>query len=148
MAKILPSYFLQSEFKHLYSVLLPSLNQCGSCGITKCFDCQNFDITCNHCKSKRCTACVKFFNTQVFFYLNATEYQWNYICNFLYDVFRLDKVTRVNLKDFLIPISFSISDTLFITSRNREIVNKIRNDLGKRSIYFFLDYKKYKFYFD
>ena len=95
-----------------------------------------------------CTACVKFFNTLVFFYLNATEYQWNYICNFLYDVFRLDKVTRVNFKDFLIPISFSISDTLFITSRNREIVNKIRNDLGKRSIYFFLDYKKYKFYFD
>ena len=62
--------------------------------------------------------------------------------------FRLDKVTRVNFKDVSTPISFSISETLFITSRNREIVNKIRNDLGKRSIYFFLDYKKYKFYFD
>ena len=57
--------------------------------------------------------------------------------------FRLDKVTRVNFKDVSTPISFSISETLFITSRNREIVNKIRNDL-----YFFLDYKKYKFYFD
>ena len=83
-----------------------------------------------------------------FFYLNATEYQWNYICNFLYDVFRLDKVTRVNFKDVLTPIGFSNSDTLFITSRTGEIVNKIRNHLGKRSIYFFLDYKKYKFYFD
>ena len=62
--------------------------------------------------------------------------------------FRLDKVTRVNFKDVSTPISFSISETLFITSRNREIVNKIRNDLGKRSICFFLDYKKYKFYFD
>ena len=62
--------------------------------------------------------------------------------------FRLYKVTRVNFKDVSTPISFSISETLFITSRNREIVNKIRNDLGKRSIYFFLDYKKYKFYFD
>ena len=62
--------------------------------------------------------------------------------------FRLDKVTRVNFKDVSTPISFSISETLFIASRNREIVNKIRNDLGKRSIYFFLDYKKYKFYFD
>ena len=62
--------------------------------------------------------------------------------------FRLDKVTRVNFKDVSTPISFSISETVFITSRNREIVNKIRNDLGKRSIYFFLDYKKYKFYFD
>ena len=62
--------------------------------------------------------------------------------------FRLDKVTRVNFKDVSTPISFSISETLFITSRNTEIVNKIRNDLGKRSIYFFLDYKKYKFYFD
>ena len=51
--------------------------------------------------------------------------------------FRLDKVTRVNFKDVSTPISFSISETLFITSRNREIVNKIRNDLGKRSIYFF-----------
>ena len=57
-------------------------------------------------------------------------------------------MTRVNFKDVSTPISFSISDTLFITSRNTEIVNKIRNDLGKRSIYFFLDYKKYKFYFD
>ena len=57
-------------------------------------------------------------------------------------------MTRVNFKDVSTPISFSISDTLFITSRNTEIVNKIRNDLGKRSIFFFLDYKKYKFYFD
>ena len=110
MAKIIPSYFLQSEFKRLYSVLLPSLNQCGSCSMTKCFDCQNFDITCNDCKAKRCTACVKFFNTLVFFYLNATKYQWNYICNFLHDVFRLDKVTRVNFKDVSTPISFSISE--------------------------------------
>ena len=142
MAKILPSNFLQSEFKHLYSVLLPSLNQCGSCGITKCFDCQNFDITSNDCKAKRCTACVKFFNRLVFFYLNATEYQWNNICNFLYDVFRLDKLTRVNFKDFLTLISFSISDTLFITSRNREIVNKIRKRFWKKIFFFFFRLQK------
>ena len=57
-------------------------------------------------------------------------------------------MTRVNFKDVLTPIGFSNSDTLFITSRTGEIVNKIRNHLGKRSIYFFLDYKKYKFYFE
>ena len=147
MAKILPSYFLQSEFKRLYGVLFPSLNQCGACGITKCVDCQKFDISCKNCKSRRCIVCVKFFCTLIFFYINTTEDQWNYICNFLHDVFRLDKTTRLHFKDVLTPISFSISDTLFITSKNREIVNKIRNDRGKRSIYFVLDHKKYKFYF-
>ena len=83
----------------------------------------------------------------ILFYINTTEDQWNYICNFLHDVFRLDKTTRLHFKDVLTLISFSISGTLFITSKYREIVNKIRNDRGKRSIYFVLDHKKYKFYF-
>ena len=32
---------MEAEFQHLYRVLLPSLNQCGACGVTKCFFVQN-----------------------------------------------------------------------------------------------------------
>ena len=89
MAKIFSSYFMQAEFQHLYQVLLPSLNQCGACGVTKCFFCVKFDISCAFCKFRRCIACVKFYNTLNLFFKNNTRDQWNYICNFLHDIFRL-----------------------------------------------------------
>ena len=67
MAKILPFYFLKFEFKRLYGVLLPSLNECAACGITKCYNCLKFDVKCTERRQNRCTQCIQFFNTLIFF---------------------------------------------------------------------------------
>ena len=83
MAKIFNSHFMQKEFEQLYRALLPCLNECGACGIVKCYLCKKFDVTCSLCKFRRCVPCVKFFNTLNFFYKNLIREQWNYVCNYM-----------------------------------------------------------------
>ena len=96
---------MQKEFEQLYRVLLPSLNECGACGIVKCYLCKKFDVTCSPCKFRRCVPCIKFFNTLNFFYKNSNREQWNYVCNFLHDLFSC----TIELKNSL-KTSLSLSD--------------------------------------
>ena len=115
MAVIFQSYFLQNKFQDLYKVLLVALNDCGTCGIGKCFYCNKFDAGCVSCRNDRCRACVKFFNSINFFYINSTKEQWDYLCNFLYDIFRLHDYTKRYFSDVSAPIDFVKKDSfLFI----------------------------------
>ena len=132
MAKIFSSYFMQAEFQHLYQVLLPSLNHCGACGVTRCFFCAKFDISCASCKFRRWIACVKFYNTLNLFFKNSTRDQWNYIRNFLHDIFRLHWKTREHFKDVSTSIRSSVRNTCFIISNDSKIDNKIMNDRKKK----------------
>ena len=116
----------------------------------KMFFCAKFDMTCASCKFRRCIACVKFFNAINFFFKNSTNDQWNCICNFLDDIFRLHSKTREYFKDVFTPIRSSIRDTCFIISDDSKVDNGIMNDRKKRYIYIYYvsGHKKYKFYFN
>ena len=116
MAQIFQSFFMKKEFEDLYRVLIPNLNKCGNCGFTKCFRCTKFDDSCGHCRQYRCTECVKFINAIEFFYECSNQEEWNYICNFLHDLFRVNSVTRMNFRDISEPINFPINKTAFIVS--------------------------------
>ena len=146
MAKMFSSYFMQAEFQYLYRVLLPSLNQCGACGVTKCFFCAKFDICCASYNIRRCIACVKFHNTLNFFLKNSTKDQCNYI--FLHDIFRLHSKTREHFKDVSTPIRPSVRNTCFIISNDSKIDNRIMNDRKKNSMYYIVGHRKCKFYFN
>ena len=127
MAKIFHSYFMQREFEQLYRVLLPSLNECGACGITKCYVCKKFDVSCSPCLFRRCVECVKFFNTLNFFFKNSSRDQWNYICNFLHNLFRLHFRLNNISGMFLLPsdLTLEIAALLFCQTLLRiELVEK------------------------
>ena len=127
MAKIFHSYFMQREFEQLYRVLLPSLNECGACGITKCYVCKKFDVSCSPCLFRRCVECVNFFNTLNFFFKNSSRDQWNYICNFLHNLFRLHFRLNNISGMFLLPsdLTLEIAALLFCQTLLRiELVEK------------------------
>ena len=127
MAKIFHSYFMQREFEQLYRVLLPSLNECGACGITKCYVCKKFDVSCSPCLFRRCVECVNFFNTLNFFFKNSSRAQWNYICNFLHNLFRLHFRLNNISGMFLLPsdLTLEIAALLFCQTLLRiELVEK------------------------
>ena len=145
MAKIFHSYFMQREFEQLYRVLLPPLNECGACGITKCYVCKRFDVSCLPCLFRRCVECVKFFNTLNFFFKNSSRDQWNYICNFLHNLFRLHFKTKQYFWDVSAPIRSNIRDSCFIVLSD---VVKNRTSRDKKKIYYLLGNRKYKFYYD
>ena len=35
---------MKKEFEEFYRVLIPNLNECGNCGVTKCFYCTKFTV--------------------------------------------------------------------------------------------------------
>ena len=144
MAQFFNSYFMQSEFTNLYRELIPKLNNCNACGITKCSLCEKFGITCYGCRFQRCKSCVKFFNSIEFFYQNSTKEQWDYICNFLHDCLRLHWITKQSFKDMSKIITSRVKNTCFIISSNAHVDNNIK----KRAIYYMLGNRKYKFYFN
>ena len=87
MAQIFQSFFMKKEFEDRYRVLIPNLNKYGNCGSTKCFQCKVFDYSCVECQHFRCKNCVKFMHSVKFFYENAKGEEWDYIFNFLHDLF-------------------------------------------------------------
>ena len=117
MAQIFQSFFMKKEFEDLYRVLIPNLNKCGNCGSTKCFQCKVFDYSCVECQHFRCKNCVKFMHSVKFFYENAKDEEWDYIFNFLHDLFRVDDITRTYFTDIRESIQFPTSRTDFIVSR-------------------------------
>ena len=132
MAVIFQSYFLQNKFQDLYKVLLVALNDCGACGIEKCFYCNKFDAGCVSCRSDRCRACVKFFNSINFFYIYSTKEQWDYLCNFLYDIFRLHDYTKRYFSDVSALIDFVKKDSFFVYSSTS---NKTLMTSNRKKIY-------------
>ena len=77
MAQFFKSYFTQSEFKRFYKTLLPELDTCSNCGMVQ-----------------TCKTCRNFINTLKFFDLYTTKDQWDYLCNFLYDVSNISETSR------------------------------------------------------
>ena len=108
---------MKKEFEDFCRVQIPNLNKCGNCGSTKCFRCNVFDYSCVECQHFRCKNCVKFMNTIKFFYENTKDEEWDYICNFLHDLFRVDDITRTNFTDIRESIQIPTSKTAFIVSR-------------------------------
>ena len=119
---------MEKEFENLYKVLIPNVNKCGNCGSTKCFRCNLFDDSCIECQHFRCKDCVKFINSIKFFYKNAKGEEWNYVCNFLYDLLRVSDITRTNFTDISEPIQSPISKTAFIVSSVGNSFLKFKKD--------------------
>ena len=137
---------MQKEFEQLYRVLLLSLNECG---IVKCYLCKKFYVTCSRCKFRRCVPCVKSLNTLNFIYKNSVELsreQWNYVCNFLHDLFRLNYRTKEFLKDISVPIRSSIRHSCFIVSLDEK--KTIMTSDKKKKIFYMLGNRKHRFYYD
>ena len=142
MAQIFESVFMKKEFDHFYQVLILNLSQCDNCGVLKCFYCNKFTASCFLCRTERCKNCFKFNNTAAFFYEHCSEEQWSYICNFLYDLFHISRISRWYFKDISRPINSSITNTSFIISSSDPIKKKKK----KKTIYYMLGNRKYKFY--
>ena len=66
---------MKKEFEEFYRVLLPNLNECGNCGIIKCFYCTKFNVSCSLCRNERCKNCTKYNNAIEFFCEHCTEAQ-------------------------------------------------------------------------
>ena len=63
MVTVFHTVFLQNEFKRLYQKIIPALNECDFCGVTKCMYCKKFDVSCLLCRDARCKHCLAYCNT-------------------------------------------------------------------------------------
>lgn len=77
--------------------------------------------------------------------MNATVEEWNYVCNFLYDLFRVHDITR-QFFDSPTPLTFEIGNSFFVYS-DRSNKTLVTNN-GKKKIYYIIGNRKYKFYYD
>ena len=135
---------MKKEFEDLCRVLIPNLNKCGNCGFTKCFSCNHFDHSCDLYKQYRCEHCAKFINSIKFFYENAKDEEWDYIFNFLHDLFRVDDITRTYFTDIRESIQFPTSRTDFIVSR--VVGGSFFNFKKDGQIYYFTEDRSYRFF--
>ena len=83
-------------------------------------------------------------NTLNFFFKNSSRDQWNYICNFLHNLFRLHFKTKQYFWDVSAPIRSNIRDSCFIV-----LSEVVKNRTSRKIyIYYLLTNRKYKFYYD
>ena len=144
-AKIVQSSVFKNEFDHFYQILIPSLNSCGNCGVLKCFYCSKFTVSCSLCRNERCKNCFQFKNATDFFYEHCSKEQWNYICNFLHDLFDASWISRWYFKDITRPITSSIKNSCFLISSNC-VKNSVKKNCNKRTIYYMKGNRTYKFF--
>ena len=133
MAEIFKSAMMKKGFEQLYQVLIPNLNVCDNCGILKCFYCNKFIASCSLCSAERCKNCVKYNNAVDFFYNQCSAEQWNYICNFLYDLFHISWIRRWYFKDISRPINSSVTKTSFLIASSNPLKNSVKKI--KRKLY-------------
>lgn len=136
---------MKKEFEYSYEILIPSLNVCGNCGIFKCFYCKKFTASCTLCKNEKCRSCFKYKNAVDFFYERCNHEHWNYICNFLHDLFNVSWISRWYFKDIARPTNSSIMNTSFIIYSDSPVKNHVKKN-KKRTIYYIIGNRKYKFY--
>ena len=89
MAKIFKTKELENEFNQFIYKIIPSLNECGNCGILKCCDCFKFSINCGRCRLWKCKNCEMFKITKDLLFEKCSNQQWKYIVNFVHDLFKL-----------------------------------------------------------
>ena len=76
MAKIFKTKILENEFNELIYKIIPSLNECGNCGIFKCCDCFKFSINCDRCRLWKCKNCEMFKIAKDHLFEKCSNQQW------------------------------------------------------------------------
>ena len=99
MAVIFNSSILRNEFEDLYRKIIPKLNDCNNCGILKCTYGSRFTVSCSLCRKGRCKNCVSFKKIVDLLFEKCSKDQWDYVCNFLHDLFRISWFTTCCFKD-------------------------------------------------
>ena len=127
MAQFFKSYFTQSEFKRFYKTLLPELDTCSNCGMVQ-----------------TCKTCRNFINTLKFFDLYTTKDQWDYLCNFLYDVSNISETSRHFFVDVR-KIPHELHNIIFYIS-NKNDNNAIMFAQNKNKMCYISGVKKYKYF--
>ena len=84
---------MKKEFDGLIYVIIPSLNECGNCGVEKCVHCRKFVVTCNMCRCCRCRNCAAFKNLKKILMEKCNKQTQEYFANFLNDFFKISDVT-------------------------------------------------------
>lgn len=79
--------YLEKEFKGLYQVIIPNLNQWNNCNKLKCSSCFYFWFECTFCRISRCKNCQLFKNNKDLLFEKCTQEQWDYVINLIYDLF-------------------------------------------------------------
>lgn len=146
MAIIFKTSSLRKEFEELCQKIIPKLNDCNNCGILKCVFCSKFTVSCSICRKDRCKNCVLFQNTVDLLFEKCSKEQWDYVCNFLYDLFRVSWLTAYCFKD-LKPINSSVKNIGFVISNDpREELKKNQVKNSRTESYYLTGSRKYKFY--
>ena len=112
--------YLEKEFKELYQVIIPNLNQCNNCNKLKCNSCFNFRSECTFCRISRCKNCQLFKNSKDLLFEKCTQEQWDYVINFIYDLFDISIFSIQSYTDLKF-INQEVKD------RNRSIIFSSKN---------------------
>ena len=144
-AKIFETEFLRrKEFEGLYQKIIPSLNQCGNCGILKNLNGFIFNLNCMSCRLWRCKNCQMFKNSKWLLFEKFTIKQWNYIANFLHDFFQISDYS-FDFFSHLKPIDSKVKENneVFLCQMNNN--NKKYKNKSSNKIYYFINKRKYYF---
>ena len=143
MSQIFQTKFLEQEFKEFYQVIIPNLNQCNSCGILNCRYCFLFQYNCNMCRIMRCKNCQLFKNTKDLMFEKCSINQWNYVVNFIHDLFDVSIYFVLRYND-LKPISQEVRDKncVFLCKKDANDYLDNNNNNSSKKIQYFIKKKE------
>ena len=131
IVKIFETDIIEQEFKELYQTIIPLLNECNNCNILKCRYCVIFRYECTNCRISRCKSCQLFKNSKDILFKKCSNQQWNYIVNFLHDLFNISDYSFMQYSD-LKPISKLVKkkNSVFLCQKEADdyLVNNNNSD--------------------
>ena len=94
------------------------------------------------CRCECCRNCIFYKNLVKLFQEHCSLEEWNYICNFLNDYFRVSLISRQFFKDIFIVPNTLIDRTVFSVSSNPE---HFKSKKVCKRIYYVNSNKKFDF---
>lgn len=131
MSQIFDSEIIKKEFEEFYRVVIPNLNNCKSCGILKCSKCFVFQYNRVMCCIFRCKNFQLFKTSRDFLFQKTSIEQYNYIVNFVRDLYHVSDHSIMRYKD-LKPISAEVKKTRVNFFYNTNIL-QIGEGIGKNN---------------
>ena len=137
----------KKKFDDLIHVIIPSLNECGNCGVEKCVYCTKFVVICNMCRSSRCSKCAAFKNAKKILMEKCNKQTQEYLANFLNDFFRISDITANFFNLQIMDESIKEKNSIFLDEKELKkhsnfLKNYVNNNNNNKVNYIFKGRKR------
>ena len=136
----------KKEFDDLIHVIIPSLNECGNCGVEKCVYCTKFVVTCNTCHSSRYSKCAAFKNAKKILMEKCNKQTQEYLANFLNDFFRISDITANFFNLQIMDDSVKEKNSIFLDEKELKKHSNFLKSYNNNKVNYIFKGRKRKFF--